>query len=516
MAETFSYDRIEYPKKLFLQTHPEHLATLGVFFGMKPPTVENCRVLELGCGDGNSLLAHAFNLPDAHFVGVDLAENHIEKARKSVEELNLKNIEFHQTNVMKMSSEDFGKFDYITAHGLFSWVPEFVREKILSLYHEMLAPNGVGYISFNAFPGAHQRQLVGNIMRYFTRKISEPSEKVEKSVAFLNFLAENSGEAEIYQAVLKKEAKRFQKLESSEIFHDDLAEINQPFYFYEFASRLEKYDLQFLAEADLYAMFPHGLAPEAVEFIDSLDDIIEREQYLDFFRGHTFRQVLFCRREIELNRRIEPTVLNNFLFNSHIRPASENFDLVNTNFETFVGNGGNSIEIDQPLAKAALFYLGQIWARSAGFFEIIDAAREVLISRGYKTDDWQAEFETASAIFLQICCQTDLIKLHLRQSKAAAVIGEKPKISDFARWQLRDSVDLLTLYNIGITFEDEFTRRLLDLLDGTRSRTEIFSEMRSFAESEEVIKDEKNFTAELSKRLDIILQQLARIGMFSE
>ena len=280
-----------------MQTHPEHLATLGVFFGMNPPPVENCRVLELGCGDGNSLLAHAFNLPDAHFVGVDLAENHIQKAKKSVEELNFNNIEFHQTDVMKISREDFGKFDYITAHGLFSWVPEFVREKILSLYREMLAPNGVGYISFNAFPGAHQRQMVGNIMRYFTRKISEPLEKVEKSVAFLDFLTENSGEAEVYQAVLKKESERFSKLNASEIFHDDLAEINQPFYFYEFAALLEKHGLQFLAEADLHAMFPDGLAPEAVEFIDSLDDIIEREQYIDFFRGHTFRRVLFCRKE---------------------------------------------------------------------------------------------------------------------------------------------------------------------------------------------------------------------------
>ena len=144
---------------------------------MNPPTVENCRVLELGCGDGNSLLAHAFNLPDAHFVGVDLAENHIQKAKKSVEELNLKNIEFHQTDVMKMSSEDFGKFDYITAHGLFSWVPEFVREKILSLYHEMLAPNGVGYISFNAFPGAHQRQMVGRLCATLRGKFQSRSGK---------------------------------------------------------------------------------------------------------------------------------------------------------------------------------------------------------------------------------------------------------------------------------------------------------------------------------------------------
>ena len=499
-----------------MQTHPEHLATLGVFFGMKPPPLENCRVLELGCGDGNSLLAHAFNLPDAHFVGVDLAENHIRKAKKSVGELNLKNIEFHQTDVMKMTVEDFGKFDYITAHGLFSWVPEIVREKILLLYQEMLTPNGIGYISFNAFPGAHQRQMVGNIIRYFTKEISEPSEKVEKSVAFLDFLTEHSDEAKVYQTVLKKESERFSKLKASEIFHDDLAEINQPFYFYEFAELLEKRDLQFLAEADLHAMFPHGLAPEAVEFIDSLDDIIEREQYIDFFRGHTFRRVLFCRKEIELNRRIEPSILKNFLFNSQIRPASENFDLTDLNFETFIGTGGNSIEIDHPLTKAALFYLGQIWARSAGFFEIIDAAREILVSRGYASRDWQTEFETASAIFLQICCQTDLTNLHLRQSKAAAVISEKPTISSFARWQLRDSVDLLTLYNIGITIEDEFTRRLLDLLDGTRNRAEILSEMRSFAESKEVSQDEEIFIAELSKRINTIFQQLVRVGMFSE
>ena len=516
LDEKFSYDRIAYPKKLFMQTHPEHLATLGVFFEMNPPPVENCRVLELGCGDGNSLLAHAFNLPDAHFVGVDLAENHIEKAKKSVEALNLKNIEFHQTDVMKISREDFGAFDYITAHGLFSWVPEFVREKILSLCREMLAPNGIGYISFNAFPGARQRQMVGDIARFFTKEISEPTEKVKRSLAFLNFLAENAGEAEVYQAVLKKELERFLKLDASEIFHDDLAEINQPFYFYEFAGMLEQYSLQFLAEADLYAMFTGGLSEEAGDFINSTDDIIEREQYIDFFRGHTFRQVLFCRREIELNRRIEPAILKNFLFNSSIRPASPNFDFVNAACETFVGAKGDSIEIDHPLTKAALFYLGQIWARSAGFFEMLEAARETLISNGYEIEDWQTEFETASEIFLQICCQTDLIKLHLRQTNAAKTLSEKPKISDFARWQLQDSIEILTLYNVGISFEDDFTRHLLYLLDGTRSHSQILSEMRNFVETREEIADRESFLTALPGRIEMILEQLVRIGMFSE
>ena len=516
MNEKFSYDRIAYPKKLFMQTHPEHLATLGTFFGMNPPTVENCRVLELGCGDGNSLLAHAFDLPDAHFVGVDLAENHIAKAKKSVEELNLKKIEFHQIDVMKISREDFGEFDYITAHGLFSWVPEAVREKILSLCRELLAPNGIGYISFNALPGARQRQMVGDIARYFTRTISEPTEKVNRSKAFLNFLAQNTDDAEVYQAILKKELERFSKFDASEIFHDDLSEVNQPFYFYEFARMLDKHELQFLAEADLYTMFPGGLSEEATEFINSLDDIIEREQYIDFFRGHTFRQVLFCRREIELNRCIEPSILQNFLFNSQIRPASLNLDFTNSEFETFLGAKGDSIEIDHALTKAALVYLGQIWARSAGFFEMLEAARKLLVSNGYETENWQTEFETASAILLEICCQTDLIKLHLRQTKAAEKISEKPKISDFARWQLRDSGELLTLYNVGISVEDDFTRQILYLLDGTRNQSELADEMKIFVRSSENIQDKENFLPELPDRIERILEQLFRVGMLSE
>lgn len=516
MNEKFSYDRIAYPKKLFLQTHPEHLATLGVFFGMNPPAVENCRVLELGCGDGNSLIAHAFNLPDAHFVGVDLAGNHIENAKGSVEELNLKNIEFHQTDVMKMPVEDFGKFDYITAHGLFSWVPDFVREKILSLYQEMLAPNGIGYISFNAFPGARQRQMVGDIVRYFSRTISEPFEKVKKSVAFLNFLSQNADESETYQAVLKNELNRFLKLQTSEIFHDDLSEINQPFYFYEFAEFLEKHDLQFLAESDLHAMFTGGLSAEANDFINSLDDIIEREQYIDFFRGHTFRQVLFCRKEIELNRRIEPAVLQNFLFNSQIRPASQNFNLLDNDFVTFAGQNGTSIDIDHPLTKTALFYLGQIWARSSRFFEMLEEARKILISNGFETGDWQSEFETAGEIFLQICCQTDLIKLHLRQSKAAANLSEKPKISDLVRWQLQNSFEVLTLCNLAVSVDNEFMRHFLYLLDGTRNRSDLLTEMRNFVESSDEIQDKETFFISLPERLDAILEQFLRVGMFSE
>src|SRR5215217_1601714 len=107
MEEIFSYDVMPYPSKFFLQTQPDRLAALATLFGMNPAKIENCRVLELGCGNGSNLISHAFNLPNAKFVGVDLAENHITDAKRAAEELNLSNTEFYQMDVMEMTVESF-------------------------------------------------------------------------------------------------------------------------------------------------------------------------------------------------------------------------------------------------------------------------------------------------------------------------------------------------------------------------------------------------------------------------
>ena len=83
-AAMFSYDRILYPNYLHTQTHPDRLATMTKFFGMNAKPVENCRVLELGCGTGSRLLSFAYDLPDSEFVGIDLSEktNRIGKHRR--------------------------------------------------------------------------------------------------------------------------------------------------------------------------------------------------------------------------------------------------------------------------------------------------------------------------------------------------------------------------------------------------------------------------------------------------
>ncbi len=516
MEEIFSYDVMPYPSKFFLQTNPDRLATQATFFGMNPANIQTCRVLELGCGNGSNLISHAFNLPNAKFVGVDLAENHITDAKKSAEALNLSNLEFYQMDVMEMSVANFGKFDYIIAHGLFSWVPKFVQEKTLALCREMLNENGVGYISYNAFPGAHHRQMVQKMLRFHTKNVNEPMEKVGKSISFLAFLAENSTEKEIFTPILQSELKRHFEHDAADIFHDDLSDLNVAFYFHEFAELLKQNNLQYLAEAELHAMGTQSLSKDTREFVESLEDIIEKEQYLDFLRGRIFRQTLFCREEVELNRAPEPAVMNKFLLSSSIRAVSEKPELATQKVEKFVGMKSAGIEIDHPLTKAALVHLGEIWGRAISFGELLEKAKQTIVAQGFKTENWDEQFYVSSAILLQICRGTSLVELHLFQPDAPTETSEKPQTNALAVWQLPQANNVTTLLNLDVKIEDEISRHLLETCDGTRNRDEILAEMREFIEQSEDIEDKTEILENLSNWLDESLMQLAKLGMFGK
>ncbi|MDQ6786869.1 MAG: class I SAM-dependent methyltransferase [Acidobacteriota bacterium] len=514
MKTAFSYEAMPYPSKFFRQTNPDRLASVATLFGMNPAAVESCRFLELGCGNGSNLLTHAFNLPRARFVGVDLSENHIAFAKDAARELDISNTEFHRLDVMEMSADEFGEFDFIVAHGLYSWIPQMVREKVLSLYRQMLAPEGVGYISYNAYPGGHQREMARNILQFHTKNISDPTEKVGGAISFLGFLTENATETKIYRPILQQELKRHFEHGTADIFHDDLAEVYQPFYFHEIAAQLEKNDLQFLSEAEIQAMSIYGFAPEVQKFLTSFDDVIEREQYLDFLRGRLFRQTLVCRAEIQLNRAPVPSALDKFLLASSIQPHSENLDLTKNKAERFVGDKGFGIEIDHPLTKAALVRLGRIWGQSESFPELLQAARQMLEEQNLPIEDWTTETDTARAILFQICNSTDLIEFYLHKLPDAIETSEKPKINKLARWQLRYADNVSTLLNKDLKIDDQVSRQLLELLDGTHNRADLLRGLTKFIKTSDEIDDKQEILDDLPDWLETSISGLARIGMF--
>src|SRR5262249_49773642 len=124
---TSSYDEMPYMHRAFPQTHPDRLATLAKLFGLTPPDLETCRVLELGCASGDNLIPMAVTLPNAQFVGLDFSERQIDEGQGIVEALQLANIELRHADITHID-QSWGNFDYIICHGIYSWVPEAVRE----------------------------------------------------------------------------------------------------------------------------------------------------------------------------------------------------------------------------------------------------------------------------------------------------------------------------------------------------------------------------------------------------
>jgi SAM-dependent methyltransferase len=516
MENKFAYETLPYSNAVFSLTHPDKLCSLARLFGLEAPNVENARVLELGCGNGMNLITQAFYYPEAKFVGIDLAKNHIDYASESARKLNLSNIEFRQCDLLEVREEDFGKFDYITAHGLICWVPDSVREKTFSIYREMLTEKGVGYISYNVYPGWHTRQMMREISNIHTRKFDQPLEKIQNAISFGVFLAENSIGDELYKKTLQEEVTRYFSSEPPKLFHDNLAEINKPYYFHEFAEKLNEYGFQFLAEAQHFTMSTHDYPPEAKEFVEGLDNLIEREQYIDLLTGRTFRQTLFCRQEINLNHDPEPDILDSFYLSSRLTPVSPDVNLLSSDPEKFAdAYQDEAIEINFPLIKIALAILTQEWGNSVECRNLLNSSKQIIENKGITNVDWEDGFEKAKQIFLQIILTSELIEIHTSRSEINTQLTEKPKINELIKWQLEEGEAFSTQYERTVKIQEPLLKALIGLLDGNHTREALQLELTEFVKNNEEIENKEKILNTLAENIEHNLNHFAKRGFLS-
>ncbi len=121
------YDEIPYGSHPIAVSHPDRLYNNAKFLNLSPTPPEEARILEIGCAGGGNLIPVAAQFPNSRCVGVELSKVQVDNARIAIDYCGLKNIEILQGSIVDLASE-LGKFDYIICHGVYSWVPDFVRE----------------------------------------------------------------------------------------------------------------------------------------------------------------------------------------------------------------------------------------------------------------------------------------------------------------------------------------------------------------------------------------------------
>ena len=189
-----SYDQLPYETRARRKTHPDTLATLATVFGLTPPLVETARVLELGCGTGENLLAIACALPGSSCVGVDFSAPQIAKAEDLAAAASIGNARFICSDFQEIACDQ--QYDYVVAHGLLSWIPPESHDNLIELCGACLSPGGLLYLSYNALPGWYQRQIVRDYLLQETAHIPGIAAKVTAARTALASLAEIVGKVD--------------------------------------------------------------------------------------------------------------------------------------------------------------------------------------------------------------------------------------------------------------------------------------------------------------------------------
>lgn len=486
----FAYDQVLYPGFPLAQTHPDRLATIAGLLGMTAARPDRCRVLELGCGDGGNLIPMAVELPGSEFTGIDLAEQAVARGRVVSQTLGLKNISLRQMDLTEAGA-DLGPFDYILAHGLYSWVPPHVREGVLNLCRANLAPDGVAYVSYNAYPGFHRREMFREMMLHHVRNVQDPAGRYQGAAELIAELSKYTPKGELARTLFEEQERHLSETAPWAVFHDDLADSNRAFYFHEFMADARRHRLQYLAEADFYEMQAETYPAPGADALERFagTDCVVREQYLDFIKGRRFRQTLLCRDEVMLDRSLGPERILDLYVASAARSVSESPDFREGAIEEFRGPRGSALATDSAAAKIALCQLSESWPQAVHFSELPRAGDAVRLAdvllRGYRMG---------------------LLELYTLPAHFAAVAADRPMASPLARLQAQGSPIVTTLRHTLVEVDDAIDRCVLLMLDGTRNRDALMEGVREFLRSGGAGGEEP----ETAESLEVRLRRLAQ------
>ena len=514
-----SYDEVPYDSHAFRDSHPDVLGTMANLFGMRPAPMNNCRVLELGCAAGGNLIPLAAQFPNSRFTGVDLSSVQIAEGEALVKTLKLKNVELLHQSILDIENSEY---DFIICHGVYSWVPDTVKEKILAICGKQLAPQGVAYVSYNTYPGWHFSGMIREMMIYHTKHLTDLKDKVVQARALLNFLAQSSSSASIYGRILQDEASLLNLQRDSYLLHEHLEEGNHPLYFHKFVERAELHGLRYLGETAFSVMMPGNFSTQVAETLKNIsNDVVRTEQYMDFLCNRRFRQSLLCRKDVQLQRDVCAEDMTRFLIASCAKPVSSNTTTQggDTNPEKFATPSGAAITPVHPLTNAAFHYLAQVWPQSVAFGALMEAAAQ-RSGLPWSTDHAESYRKVLSADMLT-AFTAGIIELQLTALNFVTAVSEKPLTSELARIQASKNRTVTNQRHESINL-DNVNQYMIQHLDGEHDRQALLEKLlkqvsngnlKASAQDGKLVTDEPRLRALFSRAIDTGLGNLAKSAL---
>ena len=464
------YDDFPYDDFPFRSSHVDVLATVGGLFGLDPAPPECYRVLELGAGLGGNLLGMAVSFPGSRFVGVDLSGQQMAHARAEVAALGLDNIEFLQADILDLGPS-LGRFDYLLCHGVWSWVPEPVRDAIFQLCRELLTSRGLAFISYNTLPGWHVRGVIRQLLQRTTPVAGTPAERAAAARRYLEALATHApSERSQIARMIQSEIELIRPLSDRYLFHEHLAEVNHPVWFSDFLAQAQGHALQYLGDAELHATMPGRYGAQAEAWIQRDEpDLLTLESRLDEVGLRFFRRSLLCHGEARIDRVLRVERLVGHWFASTLKPGA--IEPGQAMSLTFTAPDGFVVSTTDLLLAAALTCLHE--EQPGGMpLELLASTACGRIGRPQAAEDVQG----LGKALLELMAR-NYVEISRSAPRFVRVAGPRPRTSALVRREARlgkAGVTNLRHVSVGI---DSLERSLLQRMDGSLDRSGLVDAM---------------------------------------
>ena len=325
-----SYDSFLYVSKPFSSTNINNLQAKAKMYGLTPAPIKGARVLELGASCGGNLIPQALYYPEATFTGIDLSGVQVQHGNEIIQSIGLTNVTLLEKDILDID-ESFGTFDYIIVHGIWSWVPDIVKDKILNICNVNLSDNGIAYVSYNTYPGWKRLEQLRDIMLYSEKRAMDQNllERTLYTKNVLKMVADTMSSDERSRTQSDYKINNIQRVLNSNdyyVAHEYLETFNDPVYVSEFIDRAQKQGCAYIGDEVLQRSFISCLADNVASNIRTLSNgnYIDKEQFYDYVYDTQFRMSLLTKQSNESAINREETVTVNILNSLYYLATSSN------------------------------------------------------------------------------------------------------------------------------------------------------------------------------------------------
>ena len=299
---------VEYTHGFYQELTPSLLGFLALLQGVQAPDLGSASLAycELGCGQGFSTNLLAAANPHIQFHATDFNPGHIVGAQSLAQAGGLQNVHFYDDSFAEfVNRSELPDFDFITLHGIYSWISPENRKTIVEFIRRRLKPGGIVYISYNCMPGwASMMPLRRLLVEHAAAR--GPSLSPQSRVSTFLDLADKLGTLDTrFFASHPKLAKKIERLKGQNqnyIFHEYFNQECHPFYFTDLAHEFAEAKLTWAGPANaLDTLDEINLTAEQREFLAGIDDIALRQMTRDHIVDQQFRRDIFVKGPVRLS-----------------------------------------------------------------------------------------------------------------------------------------------------------------------------------------------------------------------